>query len=77
MILLSSLGVLLFSDVLMVALIVTLIFMANGAVMPLTEAVMAQRLATGQGMDLGRYGRVRVWGSIGFIARLRLTEAVR
>jgi PPP family 3-phenylpropionic acid transporter len=72
LILLFSLGLLVFTDVLWVAAIVTLIFMANGAVIPLTEAVVAQRLATGRGMDVGRYGRVRVWGSIGFIIAVTL-----
>lgn len=67
-----SLGLLAVTDVVAVALVVTLIFVANGAVVPLTEAVVAQRLATGQGIDMGRYGRVRVWGSIGFIAAVTL-----
>ena len=63
----ASLGLLVFENVLAVALVVTLIFMANGAIVPLAEAVVAQRLATEQGLDVGRYGRVRMWGSIGFI----------
>lgn len=50
-----------------VALIVVLLFMANGAIVPLAEAALAQRLATAQGLDVARYGRVRMWGSIGFI----------
>jgi len=76
LILVASLGLLLFTDVVLVALIVILIFMANGAVVPLTEAVVAQRLATGQGIDVGRYGRVRVWGSIGFIVAVTLFGVV-
>ena len=51
-----------------VALVTALLFLANGGVVPLTEATLARHLATGQGMDAGRYGRVRVWGSLGFIA---------
>jgi MFS transporter, PPP family, 3-phenylpropionic acid transporter len=72
LILLASLGLLLVTDVVAVAIVVVLIFMANGAVMPLTEAVVAQRLATEQGVDLARYGRVRMWGSIGFILAVTL-----
>lgn len=68
----ASLGLLMFESVVAVALVVTLVFMANGAVIPLTEAVVSQRLATAQGMDVGRYGRVRVWGSIGFIVAVGL-----
>ena len=50
-----------------VAVCTALLFLANGGVVPLTEATLARHLATGQGMDAGRYGRVRVWGSVGFI----------
>ncbi len=51
-----------------VALVTALLFMANGGVVPLTEATLARHLATGRSLDAGRYGRVRVWGSLGFIA---------
>jgi MFS transporter, PPP family, 3-phenylpropionic acid transporter len=50
-----------------VATATTLIFVFNAGVVPLSEAALARHLATAQGMDAGRYGRVRVWGSIGFI----------
>ena len=50
-----------------VALVVFLIYLANGAVMPLSEATVTQRLTSDKGLDVGRYGRVRVWGSLGFI----------
>lgn len=50
-----------------VAIVTTLLFAFNGGVIPLSEAALARHLATAQGIDAGRYGRVRVWGSIGFI----------
>jgi MFS transporter, PPP family, 3-phenylpropionic acid transporter len=50
-----------------VSAVVLLLFLANGAIVPLAEAALSQRLATAQGLDVARYGRVRVWGSIGFI----------
>jgi PPP family 3-phenylpropionic acid transporter len=50
-----------------VALVVMLLFLANGGVVPLCEAALAQHLHTAQGLDTARYGRVRVWGSIGFV----------
>jgi PPP family 3-phenylpropionic acid transporter len=50
-----------------VALVVVLIFVANGAIVPLSEAALAQHLSTAGVMDVGRYGRVRLWGSIGFV----------
>lgn len=50
-----------------VALAVALLFVANGGVVPLAEAALSQLLVTERGLDTARYGRVRVWGSIGFI----------
>lgn len=51
-----------------VAVFTVLLFVANGAVVPLSEAALSRHLS-GQGgeMDAARYGRVRVWGSVGFI----------
>lgn len=50
-----------------VAVCTALLFLANGGVVPQTEALVARHLATSNGLDAGRYGRVRVWGSVGFI----------
>lgn len=51
-----------------VALMTTLLFVANSGVVPLYEATLAHLLATpAGGIDPRRYGRVRVWGSVGFI----------
>lgn len=51
-----------------VALTTGLLFAANSGVVPLYEALLAHLLHTpGGGMDAQRYGRVRVWGSVGFI----------
>ncbi|MCU0968912.1 MAG: MFS transporter [Rubrivivax sp.] len=50
-----------------VAVAVVVLFLANGGVMPLTEAALAGRLQTATGTDAARYGRVRMWGSIGFV----------
>jgi len=72
LIVLASLGLLWLRDFTAVALVVFLIFMANGAVLPLSEAAVSQRLTTDRGLDVGRYGRVRMWGSIGFIAAVSL-----
>lgn len=46
-----------------------LMFAFNAAIVPLTETIIAAQLTTPEGgMDARRYGRVRVWGSIGFLA---------
>ena len=66
--LLSALGLLGVREALPVAVVVTLLFLANGGIVPLYEATLAQLLDTPQGIDAKRYGRVRVWGSVGFIA---------
>lgn len=55
-----------------VAVCVTLLFLANGGVVPLSEATLARHLQTERGMDSHRYGRVRVWGSVGFIVAVLL-----
>jgi len=69
---LASLGLLVFREWWALTVVVVLIFLANAAVMPIAEAVMAQRLSTPQGLDYGRYGRVRMWGSLGFIVAVSL-----
>jgi PPP family 3-phenylpropionic acid transporter len=48
-------------------LCVFLLFICNGGVVPLSESALARFLQTEGGMDTRRYGRIRVWGSIGFI----------
>ncbi len=40
----------------------------NACVTPLNEALIAHELAASGGMDPKRYGRVRLWGSVGFLA---------
>jgi MFS transporter, PPP family, 3-phenylpropionic acid transporter len=47
---------------------VALLFLANGGISPLGEAVVIKHLHDGDGLDAKRYARIRVWGSIGFIA---------
>jgi len=49
-----------------VSLCVAVLFIANGAVMPLTEASLAHHLNMGSGQGGAQYGRTRVWGTIGF-----------
>ena len=58
---------------LLVSLITVLLFVANSGVVPLYEALLAHLLQTPEGgMDAKRYGRVRVWGSVGFMAAVTL-----
>ena len=65
--LLSAAGLLGVTAALPVALVTVLLFLANSGVVPLHEALLSQFLHTAQGIDAARYGRVRMWGSVGFI----------
>ena len=43
------------------------LFISTSGVVPISEATLAQFVSSGATLDAGRYGRVRMWGSIGFI----------
>ena len=49
------------------ALAMALLFLANGAVTPIAETLLLRHLHDGSGLDARRYGRVRLWGSVGFL----------
>ena len=61
--LLSSLGLWWPGSAWWIALVLLLLFTHTSSMMGLTEAAMAHLVAG----DWGRYGRVRLWGSIGFM----------
>lgn len=69
----AGLGFLLPPQLATVAIATFLMFAFNAAIVPSTEAVVAAQIMTADGgMDARRYGRVRVWGSIGFLASVVL-----
>jgi PPP family 3-phenylpropionic acid transporter len=43
------------------------LFVCTAGVIPISEAALAHLVSRGLTLDAGRYGRVRVWGSVGFI----------
>ena len=53
---------------LLIPAVVALLFLCNGGIVPLAEAALAQLLTGANGLDAARYGRVRMWGSVGFIS---------
>jgi len=59
-----------------VASAATLLFVFNSGIVPLSEAALSRHLSTASGLDAGRYGRVRMWGSIGFIVVVLVGGAV-
>lgn len=65
---LSAAALLWARDPVAVPIVITLLFAFNGAVMPLSEAAVGRYVGTGEQFDAARYGRMRMWGSIGFIA---------
>jgi PPP family 3-phenylpropionic acid transporter len=65
--LLAALGLMGVRAAVPVAVVTLLMFVANSGVVPLYEALLSQHLHTAQGIDPARYGRVRMWGSVGFI----------
>jgi PPP family 3-phenylpropionic acid transporter len=48
-------------------LAVAALFLANGAFTPIAETLILRHLHDGQALDAKRYGRVRLWGSVGFL----------
>jgi PPP family 3-phenylpropionic acid transporter len=73
---LAATGLLWARDYNAVAICAVLLFMANGGVVPLSEATLANHLKSGDGVDSARYGRVRVWGSVGFIVAVLASGAL-
>jgi PPP family 3-phenylpropionic acid transporter len=47
--------------------VLALMFLHTSAMMPMSEAAMAHLVSRGGAFDAGRYGRVRLWGSLGFL----------
>jgi PPP family 3-phenylpropionic acid transporter len=50
-----------------IAGVTVLLFVCTAGVIPISEAALAHFVSHGTTLDATRYGRVRVWGSVGFI----------
>ena len=50
-----------------VAVVTLALFVSTAGVLPISEALLAERVSVGAKLDVVRYGRVRMWGSFGFI----------
>ena len=66
--LLASAGFLAPVDYTWVAIVTVLLFVCTAGVIPINEAILAHRVSSEGRLDMGRYGRVRMWGSVGFVA---------
>jgi MFS transporter, PPP family, 3-phenylpropionic acid transporter len=50
-----------------VAAVTVLLYVCTAGVIPISEATLAYRVSSGGSLDVARYGRVRMWGSLGFV----------
>ena len=50
-----------------ISVVLVVMLVHSSAMMPMSEAAMAQMVSQGGGFDAKRYGRVRLWGSVGFL----------
>jgi PPP family 3-phenylpropionic acid transporter len=55
--------------------VLLLMFIHTSAMMPMSEAALAHLVSTDQGFDSRRYGRVRLWGSLGFLVTVFVAGA--
>jgi len=63
----ASIGYAVPHDYVWVAAVTLALFVATAGVLPISEALLAERVTSGGKLDVVRYGRVRMWGSFGFI----------
>jgi PPP family 3-phenylpropionic acid transporter len=62
-----SLGLLVSQQHGWVTAVTVALFICTAAVIPISEASLAQLVSQDGALDARRYGRVRVWGSVGFV----------
>jgi PPP family 3-phenylpropionic acid transporter len=55
--------------------VLLLMFIHTSAMMPMTETLMAQSVSSDKGFDSQRYGRIRLWGSLGFMVTALVSGA--
>jgi len=65
--LVSSLGFFLFRDYAGIAVVTVVLMLCTAGVVPISEALLAQHVSHQGQVDIGRYGRIRLWGSVGFV----------
>ena len=70
--LLSSLGFLVSGEATWVSVVTVALFLCTAAVIPISEAALAHLVSPDGPLDTRRYGRVRVWGSVGFVCSVTL-----
>jgi PPP family 3-phenylpropionic acid transporter len=71
--LLSSAGFFLVRDYVWVSAVTVALFLCTAGVIPISEAALAHRVTRDGQLDVARYGRIRLWGSVGFVAAVTLS----
>lgn len=56
--------------------VIAALFLANGAFTPIAETLILRHLHDGGALDARRYGRVRLWGSVGFLVAVLASGAL-
>ena len=75
MALLCSIGLLFNPSPWWLALLLLLMFTHTSAMMPMSEAAMAHLVSHQGALDVRRYGRIRLWGSLGFLVTVFVSGA--
>ena len=65
--LVASLGFFVVRDYVWIAVVCVALTLCTAGVVPISEAVLAHHVSSEGQIDIARYGRVRVWGTVGFI----------
>ena len=73
--LVASLGLWFDFGVWWLAAVLLVTFTHTSSMMPMSEAAMAHLVSSGGAFDVKRYGRVRLWGSVGFLVTVFLAGA--
>jgi PPP family 3-phenylpropionic acid transporter len=73
--LICSAGLWVEGGVVWIAVVLLMMFIHTSAMMPMSEAALAHLVSSDQGFDSHRYGRVRLWGSLGFLVTVFVAGA--
>jgi MFS transporter, PPP family, 3-phenylpropionic acid transporter len=74
--LLASIGYFVPVDYAWIAAVTVVLYLCTAGVIPINEAALAHRVSSGGRLDVARYGRVRVWGSVGFFGAVTVSGFV-
>jgi PPP family 3-phenylpropionic acid transporter len=73
--LVMSLGLAWHESVAWIVVVLLLMFIHTSSMMPMAEAAMAHLVSAGGQFDVRLYGRVRLWGSVGFLVTVIVSGA--